>query len=88
MADEQQGGTVARAFTHEKIDKSGFEVAVECTGWLIGQNKVWRSNQGTRSRNALLLADAHVVPSVLEASGFTFAHPDVASAFEVALREG
>lgn len=46
-----------------------------------------RAALGKDAADSLLLADAHVVPSVLEASGFTFAHPDVASAFEVALRE-
>lgn len=46
-----------------------------------------RAALGKNAANSLLLADARVVPSVLEASGFTFSHPDLASAFEVALRE-
>ncbi|MFN8048323.1 MAG: TIGR01777 family oxidoreductase [Ancrocorticia sp.] len=46
-----------------------------------------RAALGKDAADSLLLADAHVVPSVLEANGFTFAHPDLESAFEVALRE-
>ena len=44
-----------------------------------------RAALGADMADSVLLADAHVVPSVLESSGFTFTHPTVESAVDAAI---
>lgn len=75
--------------TRATANDLGFALAVRMNRPFLLRAPVWgmRLVLGADATEAILTADAHVVPAALEASGFTFLHPTVEDAVAAAVPE-
>jgi len=84
---EIDGPVNLTAPTRATANDIGFALAVRMNRPYVVRTPVWalRTALSRAAADGLLLADAHVVPGVLDATGFTFAHADLEEAIAQAL---
>ena len=57
MADKQQAGAGLAAFGEQQFEKGFAGVGIQGRGRLVGDHQLWLTDQRTRSRHTLLLAN-------------------------------